>query len=294
VPACPRTVNDPTTRQRGKTWTTVNRTRAGWRSLKRRIATRYAFDPCNDRNGRTVPSRVTGAEPAAELAGDAVNRAAEAAPGWAAPLPDDGDPEGIVPPAEDPELRTAPAVLLPPSGTAEVDALGGTVVPVGAEGVVTFGSVVVTLGTVVVTLGTVVVTLGTVVVTLGTVVVTFGMVVVTLGTVVVTFGMVVVIFGIVVETGSVVVTFGSVVDTGSVVEIVGSALVIGSCGTAERPRMGVVAKKPRRRRAARTAARLTRSAYPDPSAHNPDRPRLRAITNARMIPVGMSATAAHA
>jgi hypothetical protein len=110
--------------------------------------------------------------------------------------------------------------------------------------------------------------------------VTFGTVVVTFGTVVVTFGIVVVTFGIVVVTGSVVVTFGSVVDTGSVVEIVGSALVIGSCDTAERPRMGVVAKKPRRRRAARTAARLTRSAYPDPSAHNPDRPRLRVITSA--------------
>jgi hypothetical protein len=213
-----------------------------------------------------VPSRVTGAEPAAELAG-VVNRAAEAAAGWAAPLPDDGDPEAVEPPDEAPELDTAPALLLAPSGTSEVDALAGTVVPAVADVVVTFGNVVVSFGAEVVTLGTVVVILGTVVVTLGTVVVT-------LGTVVVTFGTVVVIFGIVVVTGSVVVTFGSVVDTGSVVEIVGSALVIGSCAMAERPRMGVVAKKPTRRRAARTAARLTRSAYPNRRAHNPDRPPL--------------------
>jgi hypothetical protein len=189
-----------------------------------------------------VRSRVTGAEAAARPVADGVNIAAEAAPGWAAPLPDDDDPGSIVPPAAGPEFGTTPTGLVPPSGTAAVDALGSTV-PGAVDEVVTFGSVVVTFGSEVVT--------GSV----GTVVVTFG-------TVVVTFGIVVVIFGIVVVTGSVVVTFGSVVVTGSVVEIVGSAVVIVSCGRAECPRMGALAKKPRRRRAARAAARLTHQAYP--------------------------------
>jgi hypothetical protein len=183
-----------------------------------------------------------------------VNRAAEATPGWAAPLPDDSDPENTFPPAEDPALCT----LVPPNGTADAEVLGaGAAVPVAAEAVVTFGSVVVTFGTVVVTFGTVVVTFGTVVVTFGTVVVTFGIVVVTFGTVVVT--------------GSVVVTLGSVVVTGSVVEMVGSTVVINS-GTAERPRMGALAKKPRRRSTARAAARLTGPAYPHLPRHNPKRP----------------------
>jgi hypothetical protein len=177
-----------------------------------------------------------------------VNRAAEATPGWAAPLPDDSDPENTFPPAEDPALCT----LVPPNGTADAEVLGaGAAVPVAAEAVVTFGSVVVTFGTVVVTFGTVVVTFGTVVVTFGTVVVTFGTVVVTFGTVVV--------------------TLGSVVVTGSVVEMVGSTVVINS-GTAERPRMGALAKKPRRRSTARAAARLTGPAYPHLPRHNPKRP----------------------
>lgn len=179
-----------------------------------------------------------------------MNRAAEAALGWDAPLPGPSDPENIVPPAADPALGATPAVLAPPRGTAEVDLLGNTVVPVGADAVVTFGSVVVTFGGEVVT--------GAV----GTVVVAFGTVV--------TCGTVVVILGTVVVTGSVVVTFGSVVVTGSVTEIVGSAVVMLSCGTAEWPRIGALAKTPRRRRAARPAARLTRSAYPYPPARNPD------------------------
>jgi hypothetical protein len=192
-----------------------------------------------------VRSRVTGAEPAVGLGADEVNKAAEAAPGAAAPLPDEGGPESIVPPAEDPELGAGRAVFAPPSGTADVDVLGSTVVPTTADVVVTLGSVVVVLGSEVVT---------------GSV-----------GTVVVTFGIVLVIFGIVVVIcGIVVVTFGSVVVTGSVVEIVGSAVVIVSCGTADRPRIGAVAKKPSRRIAARAAARLIRSAYPDPPAHNPE------------------------
>ena len=46
------------------------------------IAARRAFGPLNERNGRGVLRRVTAVDPAVEPA-DAVNRLADAAPGWA-------------------------------------------------------------------------------------------------------------------------------------------------------------------------------------------------------------------
>jgi len=84
---------------------------------------------------------------------------------------------------------------------------------------------------------------------------------VTLGMVVVT-GNVVVTFGIVVVIGSVVVGFGSADVTGSVVEIGGSAVVIVTCGTAERPGMAMLVRKPSRSTTASAAARLTSRVLP--------------------------------
>jgi hypothetical protein len=164
-----------------------------------------------------------------------VNSPADAALGWAGLLPEGGVAKGTGPPAEDPERGTALVVLAPAIGTAAVVVLGSTVVTEGTA--VALGSVVVTFGTAVVT---------------GNVVVTSGIVVVT-GSVVVTFGMV---------TGSVVVTLGSVAVTGSVVETCLGAVVIVTSGTAERPGMAVLARKPRRRTTARAAARLTSYGIP--------------------------------
>jgi hypothetical protein len=296
MPAWPRTVKAPTTRQSGKTSTTVNRTRPAWRRRNTRIADRRAFGPCSTRKGRELRRRVTAGDAALEPPDEALNRLADAAPGAAEPFPPDmNDPPfcsdgNIVPKpanAEDGDVVEAVGaafgtVVVPfgsgvPTGTVVVTF--GTVVPTGSV-VVTLGTVVVTFGTVVltgsvvVTLGTVVVTFGTVVltgsvvVTFGTVVVTFGTVVltgsvvVTFGTVVVTFGTVVlmgsvvVTFGSVVLMGSVVVTFGSVVLTGSVLVIVGSAVVI-RFRAADRPGTAVLATKPRRKSAVRAAARFT-------------------------------------
>ena len=197
----------------------MNRTRAAWRSLKTRIAARSDFGPCSDKNGLGVRRRVIAPERAAAPPTDALNRPADAALGWAELLPEGGAAKSTAPPAEDPERGTAPVVLVPAIGTADVVVLGSTVVTEGA--VVTFGTPVVT------------------------------------GSVVVTFGIVVVTLGMVVVTGSVVVTFGSVTVTGSVVEIGGCAVVIVTCGTAERPGMAVLARKPRRRTTTSAAARLT-------------------------------------
>jgi hypothetical protein len=202
-----------------------------------------------------------------------VNRLAEAALGGAELLPEGGLAKRSALPPADPEGGTTPVAIAPAVETTDAVVLDGTVVTAGA--VVGFGSAVVTCGRVVVTCGRVVVTCGRVVVTFGTAVVTgrevvsLGMVVVTFGTVVVTFGTVVVTFGTVVVTGSVVVTLGSVVDTGNVVEIGGSVVVIVICGTAERPGMAMLARRPRRRTTASAAARLTSYGIPRAAASQP-------------------------
>jgi hypothetical protein len=191
---------------------------------------------------------VTAREPAAGPPADAVNRLAEAALGWAELLPGGGVAKSSAPPVGDPEGATTPpppVAIAPAVETADVVVLDSTVVTEGV--VVGFGTAVVTCGRVVVTCGRVVVTFGTAVVT-GRVVVTLGMVVVT---------------------GSVVVTLGSVVDTGSVVEIGGSVVVIVTCGTAERPGMAVLVRRPRRRTTASAAARFTSYDIPDPRLRNP-------------------------
>jgi hypothetical protein len=184
-----------------------------------------------------------------------VNRPAEAALGGAELLPEGRVAKRSALPPADPEPGTTPVAIAPAVETTDAVVLDGTVVTEDAV-VCGFDSAVVTCGRVVVTFGTVVVTFGTAVVT-GRLVVSLGMVVVTCGRVVVTFGTVVVTFGTVVVTGSVVVTLGSVVDTGNVVEIGGSVVVIVICGTAERPGMAVLARKPRRRTTASAAARFT-------------------------------------
>jgi hypothetical protein len=277
MPTWPRTVKTPTTRQRGKTSTTVNRTRPAWRRWNTRIADRRAFGPCRTRKGWELRRRVTAGAAALGPPEEEPNRLADAAPGAAEPFP---------PERNDPPLRSDGNIVPRPTADTEVGAVVevvgavfgivvvtfGTVVLTGSV-VVTFGTVVVTFGTVVptgsvvVTLGTVVVTFGTVVLT-GSVVVTFGTVVVTLGTVVltgsvvVTFGTVVVTLGTVVLTGSVVVTFGRVVLSGSVVVTFGSVVVIRAAA-AERPGTALLATKPRRRRTVRAAARFTALEYPD-------------------------------
>jgi hypothetical protein len=264
TPAWPRTVKWPTTRQSGKTSTTVNRTRPPWRRRNTRIEKRRAFGPCRTRNGRELRRCVTVGGGALESPDDeAVNILAAADPGAAEPFPPDVPfcSDGIIPARADVAefgavVRLAAAVP------------GTTVVIFGV--VVAFGSVVVTFGTAVVTFGSVVVTFGTAVVTFGSVVVTFGSVVVTFGSVVVTFGSVVVTFGSVVVTfGSVVVIGGSGVLTGSVVVIVGSADVIPRAGAADGPGTAVLAIKPRIRRTVKVAATLTAPQYPDRQLRNP-------------------------
>jgi hypothetical protein len=252
MPTWPRTVKWPTTRQSGKTSTTVNRTRPAWRRRNTRIEKRRAFGPCKTRKGRELRRCVTaGGGAPLEPPDEAVNILAAADPGAAEPFPPDVPfcSDGIVP------TRAADVAEFGVVVRLDGAVLGTTVVIFGV--VVTFGSVVVTFGSVVVTLGSVVVNLGSVVVTLGSVVVTFGSVVVTFGSVVV-IGSVVVTFGSVVVTfGSVVVIFGSVVLTGSVVVIVGSAVVIARAGAADGRATAVLATKPRKRRTVKVAATLT-------------------------------------
>jgi len=265
MPTWPRTVKWPTTRQSGKTSTTVNRTRPAWRRRNTRIEKRRAFGPCKTRKGRELRRCVTaGGGAPLEPPDEAVNILAATDPGAAEPFPPDVPfcSDGIVPTRAADVAEFAALVRLVGAVLGTTVVIVGVVVTFGSVvvtfgSVVVIGSVVVTFGSVVVTFGSVVVTFGSVVVTFGSVVVTFGSVVVTFGSVVVTFGSVVVIGSVVVTFGSVVVIFGSVVLTGSVVVIVGSAVVIARAGAEDGRATAVLATKPRKRRTVKGAATLT-------------------------------------